>query len=188
MSFFIMAFSCNYKKQDKKWDVANINANIGKNSIYRKLDNQDEIFSVFENPDSLKKRTSGVSYFTKGHVNLLDSNSASQNNCRASYLHNNTLSINIGIGNGFTAWGFIIHYKDKKFYTEPYYSTDLVIPNEPEPIFKVIFQKLTLDKTVYKIGDSLYGMIDFKSIEIEPDGNKIKHSGNGYFRTTVKEL
>ena len=52
----------------------------------------------------------------------------------------------------------------------------------------MIYQKLTLDKPVYKIGDNLYGKIDFKVLEIDQDRNKINHSGDGYFRTIVKEL
>ena len=89
------------------------------------------------------------------------------------------------IGNGFGGWGFIVNYRDKKFYAEPYYSTDVIIPDEPKPVFNLVYQNLTLDKPVYNVGDSLYGKVSFKSIETDHDGSKIDHSGEGYFRAVV---
>jgi hypothetical protein len=35
---------------------------------------------------------------------------------------------------------------------------------------KIIYQKLTLDKLNYKVSDSPYGKIDFKSVEIAREG------------------
>lgn len=109
------------------------------------------------------------------------------NNCRAIFLHSDTLSINIGISSGFAGWGFTIFYKDKKYYTEPYYFFDAEIPGF-EPTYKIVYQKLTLDKTNYKVGDSLYGKIDFKSIEITKDKKRFEHFGKGYFRAKVWRL
>lgn len=188
--FFIVAYGsgCQSKMQSSQWENANIDPTIAKNAAFEQLDIESEVFSFGENLDTSRKRTSGVAYFTEGHVNLTDSSSTRLNNCRAYFLKSDILNINIGIGSGFGGWGFIIHYKDRKFYTEPYYSTDVVIPDEPEPDFEVVYQKLTLDKPAYKLGDSLYGKIDFKAIETNQEGNKFNHSGKGYFRTIVREL
>lgn len=180
--------SCHDKNQYHKWDSVVIDPTIVQNDAYNQLDREKEFFSVLEKQDTLAKRSSGVLYFTKGHVNLSDSNSAKLNTCRAYYFHDDTLSINIGIGNGFAGWGFIIKYIDNKFYAEPYYSTDVIMEGELEPVYEIIYQKVTLDKPNYKVGDSLFGKIDFKAIEIEPDNTKIEHTGNGYFRTKVKVL
>jgi hypothetical protein len=187
---FILVFanSCKGKLQHKKWDIATVDPTISQRTSFKLLNQENEVFSAFENQDSSAKRTSGVLYFTKGHVNITDSNSAKLNNCRAYFFHGDTLSINIGIGNGFGGWGFIINYREKKFYAEPYYSTDVVIPDEPEPVFNLVYQSLTLDKPVYQVGDSLYGKVSFKSIETDRDGSKIDHSGNGYFRAVVTKL
>lgn len=187
---FVMVFisSCHDASRHRQWDNVTVDPTIVGNNAYKQLDKEKEVFSVLENHDTLAKRSSGVLYFTKGHVNLSDSNSARLNNCRAYFFHGDTLSINIGIGNGFGGWGFIINYRDKKFYAEPYYSTDVVIPDEPEPVFNFVYQKLTLDKPVYKEGDSLYGKVRFKSIETDRDGSKIDHSGDGYFRAVVTKL
>ena len=177
---------CQTKRQDRQWDFAGIDPTIAENVVYRQLDKENEVFSVVEDRDTSMKRTSGVAYFTRGHVNLSDSNSARRNNCRAYYVHGDTLSICIGIGDGFGGWGFIIHYKNKKFNTEPFYSTDIIIPDKP--VYEIVYQNLNLNKPVYKVGDSLYGKVDFKCFEVNDDKSKIEHSGKGYFRTKVKGL
>ena len=93
-----------------QWDPATIDPAITENVAYRQLDKERELFSVAEDEDTSMKRTSGVFYITNGHVNLSDSNSARLNNCRAYFRHGDTLCINIGIGDGFGGWGFIINY------------------------------------------------------------------------------
>ena len=180
--------SCKSKRQYSQWGNASFDPTIEKNTVYKQLDEESEVFSVFEDEDTSTKRSSGVAYFAKGQVNLSDSNSAKLNNCRAYFFHGDTLSINIGIGSGFGGWGFIINYKDKTFYTEPYYFTDVIIPGKPDPVYELVYQKLTLNKPEYKSGDSLFGKIDFKSIEIDRDKGNISHTGQGFFRTKVKEL
>jgi hypothetical protein len=62
------------------------------------------------------------------------------------------------------------------------------IDDEIEPTHKLIYQKLTLDKPNYKLGDSLYGKIEFKSIETDSNGETKEHFGKGNFRTKVKKL
>ena len=185
----VCASICKSKSQYKHWDIASIDTTITQSTSFKLLNQESEVFSVFEKQDTSAKRTSGVLYFTKGHVNLSDSNSAKLNNCRAYFFHGDTLSINIGIGDGFVGWGFIINYRDKQFYTEPYYSTDdLIEVGEPAPVYEIVYQKLTLDKLSYKVGDSLFGKIDFEAIEIDQDKTKIEHLGKGYFRTKVTVL
>ncbi len=177
--------NCNTKQETDKWDNVKINSNISKESIYSTLDKQEEIYG-FELEDSLMKRTSDVAYFSGEKINLLDDKYSKLNNCRAQFNKSNILIINIGISNGFSGWGFTISYRNKKFYTEPYSFTDMVIPDEVEPTYQIIFQKLTLDKANYKLGDSLYGRLEFKSIETDKENKKIEHFGIGNFRTKVK--
>ena len=177
--------SCN---SIERWGEVVIDPKLSRASIYKELDGQKEIFSAFEKWDPSISRSSDVAYYS-GHEKL-DSQHAKFNNCRAFYfskLHSDTLLINIGIGNGFGGHGFIIKYRKGKFYTEPYVSTDVVYEDMVEPVYKVIYQKLTLDKSGYEVGDSLFGRIDFKSIE--KDGLKTKEDvGKGYFRTQVTKL
>ena len=176
------------KKKDKPvWNKVTFDPKISKATIYAQLDKQEELYSAFEIPETLTKKTSDVEYSAGKKRNVGKFNNLKVNNCRAYFYQSDTLSINIGIGNGFSGQGFLIKYKDKKFYTEPYYFTDLIIPDEPEPKFKIVYQNLILNKRTYKSGDSLFGYIDFKSIETVK-GNKTKeHWGKGYFRARVTE-
>jgi hypothetical protein len=177
--------SCN---SIERWDVVVIDPELSRVSVYKELDKQGEIFSALEKRDTSIRRSSEVAYYPGQE--RLDSQYAKFNNCRAFYFpkfHSDTLLINIGIGTGFGGKGFMINYCNGKFYTKPYVSTDVVYEQMIEPVFRVVYQKLTLDKSSYKVGDSLFGRIDFKSIEI--DGLKTKeHLGKGYFRTKVTKL
>ena len=181
--------NCNHKSNQwneiDQWDEVKIDPEISKDSIYRQLDEQAEIFSMLEEQDSLMKRTSDVEYFGR---EKLYKNYSKFNNCRAFYFKSDTLSINIGISSGHAGDWFIINYKDKKFYTKPYSWDDVIMPGEVEPTYKIVYQKLTLDKPNYKLGDSLYGRIEFKSIETDEYLKKTEHSGKGNFRTKVKKL
>ena len=133
------------------------------------------------------RRTSAVAYFSGHKLNVQDDKYAKYNNCRAYFFHSDTLSINIGIGTGFGGHGFIINCKGKKFYTEPYFWTDAIDPGAVEPTYKIVYQKLILDKANYSLGDSLYGHIDFKSIEVDEQHDTTDHFDKGYFRTKVAE-
>ena len=42
-----------------------------------------------------------------------------------------------------------------------------------------------LDKTIYKKGDSIFGFIDFSSLEIA-ENQKLSHKGSGYFKTKIQ--
>ena len=179
--------NCNLKNGQVQWDNAAIGTNISNDSVYRQLDKENEIFSALEKIESSMKRTSDVKYLPGKKINPGEYSNSKYNNCRA-YFHSETLSINVGIGNGFGGQGFIINFKDNKFYTEPYFSTDVIYPGEIEPSYKIIYQKLKLDKARYSLGDSLYGHIDFKSIETDKENNKTEHFGKGYFRAKVTKL
>jgi hypothetical protein len=82
--------------------------------------------------------------------------------------------------------GLIIKYSNKKFNTKAYRHTDLFIIGETTPNQKLINHKLVLNKANYKIGDSLFGRIEFKSIEINNQGDTVLHISNGNFRGSVR--
>lgn len=174
-----------------QWAEATIDPHISKEAIYSHLDKQPELFSIFEEQDSSKKRTSDVAYFSPYFPQEKYQNDkafAKYNNCRAFFLRSDTLTIRIGFGTGFGGWGFTINYKDKKFHTEPHFTTDAIGIDQVEPTYKVVYQKLTLDKPTYKLGDSLYGRIEFKIIQTtEGSSSKAGHSGAGSFRTKVDD-
>ncbi len=186
LSLFLI--SCGSGNNKSVWEHVAIDANISNTPIYAQLDKQKELFSAFEKQDSLTRRTSDVGYSRDKKINVGEFNNLKMNNCRAYFRQSDTLFINIGIGTGFGGQGFIIKYKGERFYTETYFATDLIDPDMPDPIYKIVYQKLILDKPAYKYGDSLYGYIDFKSIETSNGNNTTEHWGKGYFRTRVTKL
>lgn len=183
-------FNCNKVEKNvnsiksEKFGNVIIDSKISKNSIYKELNQQKEIFNSGEDIDSTIKKSSSVNYFW----DLKNKKQNKRNNCRAYFFRSDTLWINIGIGNSFGGSGFIIKYKNKKFYTQPYHSTDIVEHNIIEPRRKIIYQTLVLDKSEYKLGDSIYGKIEFKLIETKQNGDIKEHFGKGNFRTIVKEI
>lgn len=178
--------NCKNKIAGNHWEDIITDPKISKNIIYSQLDKQPEIFSVGEEQDSLAKRTSDVAYFWGEKINQADTNYSKIYNCRA-YLFHDTLSINIGFGHLFGGWGFIISCHNRKFDIRPYFVTDIVYPDAPKPSFKVVYQRLTLNKLSYKLGDSLYGKVDFKIIEATRNQNPVQHLAKGYFRTKTKK-
>lgn len=180
--------NCSKIKNGDQWEGASIDADILQDPIYQQLDKENEVFSLCETQDSLMRKTSNVSYFSGKRIDPIDTQYAKFNNCRAYFYESDTLSINIGIGNCFGGQGFVINYKNKTFYTEAYFSTDVVIEGEVEPTHGIIYQKLTLDKANYAVGDSLFGYIEFKSIEMSSEGERTEHFGQGNFRTKVSKF
>jgi hypothetical protein len=187
VSITVLEISC-AKKEMHEWNDAKVDNEISKEAVYDSLDKQDEIFG-FELGDSSMRRTSGVLYFNRATHSAKDTQSAKLNNCRSYFNKDGTLLINIGISNGFSGWGFTTFYKDKKFYIQPHSSTDMIIPGERKSSYKLVYQELTLDKVNYHRGDSLYGKVNFKSIETNQYGQHIEHIGVGSFRTRIaKEI
>jgi hypothetical protein len=182
----LLTIGCNNKTDTKQWDNAHLDPNLPKNLIYLELDKKDEIYSFYEKHDN-SRRTSNVSYLSYGIHEKRDTSFAKFNNCRAYYLGSDTLLINIGINGPFGGHGLIIKYINKRFNTEAYMHTDLIIEGETAPNQKIRYQKLSLNKIAYKIGDSLFGKIEFKSIDQDQLGDTILQCGHGSFRALVKE-
>ncbi|WP_221389937.1 hypothetical protein [Dyadobacter sp. NIV53] len=180
--------NCSDIKNAYQWEDVTIDADLSKDLIYKQLDKEKEIFSMFEEQDSLTRRTSDVSYFSGKKIDLSHTRYAKYNNCRAYYYNPDTLSINIGFGDGYSGRGFIIDYIDKKFHTQAYHSTDVIIVGEVKPTHKIVYQKLTLDKADYAVGDSLFGKVEFKSMEQGGEGEKTEHFGKGSFRTKISKF
>lgn len=97
------------------------------------------------------------------------------------YLSHDTLVIDNSINSGFSGNGVSIKYTGQKLSSDIYECTDMVMPDEEEPKLIIEKQKLTLDKSKYSVGDSLYGHIYLRMI----DQNKVKYYAQGFFRAKV---
>lgn len=180
----LLSFSCFQHK--KQWDEIKIVPEITRNPVYQRLDGFSEIYNGLEQLDS-SKRTSNVQYSSGHPINLKKDEFSNVNNCRASFFKSDTLLIRIGLSSSYSSKGFMIRCKAGKFYVEPYTWSDAIIEGEPESTYKIVYQKLSLDKPSFSVGDSLHGYIDFKSIETTPEGTVIDHIGKGFFRAKVKK-
>ena len=178
--FLLIAFICGCHQP--KMDLITVEANIVKNSVYKRLDKEKDTrefgLDIVQPP-----KTSDVRYRNNRNHSLNDTTYSRMYNCK-SYINKGGLRINIGIGNGFVSEGFFINCKDPQFNVKLYYETDAIVEGQPEPIFTTIDQKLILNKSHYALGDSVFGRVTFKVVE-ENNGQKITHIGDGYFRCKV---
>ena len=97
------------------------------------------------------------------------------------YLNHDTLIIDNSINSGFSGKGVSIKYTGQKLSSSIYEFMDIIIPKEEEPKLVIEKQKLTLNKSKYSVGDSLYGHIYLRMI----DEGKVKYYAQGFFRGKV---
>ncbi|MFT4203482.1 MAG: hypothetical protein QM610_06160 [Chitinophagaceae bacterium] len=181
---FILFTNCRRISTDKEqWGFVKIDSNLVKDREYKDLDKEEEIYSLYETEIPNAKRSSGVFYTTDDRDSL--DTFARYFNCRAYLDSNNQLLIKVGIGGGGGARGFTITYRNKRFYTKPFYFTDVVYDNEVKPTYSISHQYLSLNKSIYRVGDSLYGKIDFKIFEMSGENINRVHLALGYFRSKV---
>jgi hypothetical protein len=92
--------------------------------------------------------------------------------------------IDFGLHFWFSGSGFILSYCHGKFITQPYSYSDVDLGNKTLPTYKILSQKLTLNKSNYSVGDSIYGSVEFRIIET--NGTlQTRHAANGFFRTKI---
>ncbi|MBK1895991.1 hypothetical protein [Chryseobacterium paridis] len=152
------------------------------------MDMQKEIINGTEINDSIpgKKSSSVIFYADKRPETKEELEMANFNNCRAIKWQGKT-RIRIGFSSGFSGGGYAIDYVLGRFKLKPYSFTDVVPDNIKEPKYKILKQDVTVDKFYYKVGDSIYGKIDFIMESEDFPPKKILIYGNGYFRTKLEE-
>jgi hypothetical protein len=165
-----------------------VNSGFSKDNTYVLMDTRREL-RTFPAQDPTQKRSSMVSLLIGKKHNRQDSLNSSYNICTAYFSKSDTLHIDIGLRGPFGGTGFKISYHNSRFYTEGYQYSDAVYQGKlDKPQHWVIHQKLILDRRNYKIGDSLYGYIDFKAMARNELGDTIIYNGKGKFRAKVIKL
>ncbi|MDQ6481927.1 hypothetical protein [Dyadobacter sp. LHD-138] len=180
----IALVSCKEEK-DHYWSDVTFDNKISANPSFKKMDKEE--FASSYNNENLK-RTSDIKYSNE----ILDRASGFATNyspvnygCTAYFDDkSDKLVIDIGLHGPFGGSGFSLNYFNGKFFANPYKYSDIPLENETEPIYKVIVQKLTLDKSHFQVGDSIYGLVNFRIIEIK-DKISIGHTAKGFFRTKI---
>ena len=152
------------------------------------MDSQKEIINGTEIYYSIpRKKSSTVLFYADRKPKTAEEiKIAGFNNCRARKL-NGKIRINIGFSSGFSGGGYEIDNLYGRYNIKPYSFTDVVPDNSPELKFKMLKQNVTLNKRFYKVGDSIFGKIDFVLEHYNSPPNKHIVYGNGYFRTKIEE-
>lgn len=178
-----------YSSVYSKLTPATVDSNIRNENIFRVMDKQKEIINGTEIYDSIPRRKSStvLFYADKKPVTKEELEIASFNNCRAINRKGKTI-ITIGFSSGYSGGGYEIDYLLGRFKLQPYSFTDVLPDRSKEPDYKILKQDITLDKAYYKVGDSIYGKIDFIMENNNFPPKKILIYGNGYFRTKVATM
>ncbi|MEO8886150.1 MAG: hypothetical protein ABI367_08815 [Mucilaginibacter sp.] len=168
--------------EDKKLEnnIIVVRPNMVSNSIYKKLDRETDPFDYFASDTTRKSKTTDLFYYNS-LTDFGDTTRSRINICTA-YIDSGLLRINIGYSYGFGGKGFNIICADDKYSVIPYQTTDQPSKEKTKPTYKIIKQKLILNKSRYMVGDSIFGYVDFKLIEDQ----KITHIGKGYFRGKIE--
>ena len=171
-----------------KLTPATIDSNIKDEKIFRLMDSQKEIINGTERYDSIpRKRSSTVLFYADRKPKTPEEiKIAGSNNCRA-IKWDGQIKISIGLSSGYSGGGYDIDYLYGRYKIKPYSFTDVVPDNSPEPEFKMLKQNVILNKRFYKVGDSIYGKIDFVLEHNNSPPNKHIVYGIGYFRTKIEE-
>ena len=163
-----------------------VDSNIRNEKIFKIMDTQKEFVDGSETNDSIpeKKSSSVIFYINKKPVNKEELKFANFNNCKAFNWGGRT-RIKIGFNSGYDGSGYEIIYVLGRFRLQPYSFTDVDPDNRKSPDYKILKQEITLDKLYYKVGDSIYGKIDFIMESSNFSSIKGLVYGNGYFRTKL---
>ena len=178
----------NKKRDSIQLNNVIINSNIKYDSVFNKLNNQNEFFNPLESRDTLNKRSCDILFYC-GNINDYTNNDYIRKyKCIAHFYKSDTLYITIEFNDGFSSHGFTLNYINKTFYTKINSTTDMVSDqNDNLPNYKTIYQRLILDKNNYQVGDSVFGKVDFKIYEYNND-YKNEYIGKGYFKSKIIKL
>ncbi|WP_162800089.1 hypothetical protein [Pedobacter jeongneungensis] len=172
----------------EQWQKITIDPKLPRYAAFSSMKKQIEAF-FNPLPDTIPKASNDVTFFAGNYQNKKDTAGTKNNHCEAYYKDSDTLFIRIGKDGILGGNGFTISCKNENFNTKGYLYSDMVYMGKVnQPQHWVIYQKLTLDKKSYRVGDSLYGKIDFKAMERNEIGDTILYKGNGNFRVKVEKL
>ncbi|MDY3363678.1 hypothetical protein JSO61_007030 [Riemerella anatipestifer] len=161
-----------------KWNKINIDKNIGKSINIKNLDKKvfDQTYLIFDST----KVTTDFELFKNQNDTVTFSFSASK-----SPKSRNITLLNFNHSNGFTGVNINVTKFENHFFTSTESYTDNIGIFDflkPEELV-VKNQKLTLNKSEYKKGDSIFGKIE---LEIKSTPNNEMLNSKGYFRGVVK--
>lgn len=171
------------------WQHFELNSTINKNNIFKKLDNFEDPHDRFDRQKSNRKRTANIHHYkTECDYFKIVKDLGNIAVCHA-YLNGagDSLQIIIGFNSGLGGQGFKIFVTRNKFLTMPWYSDDVVYPDEVDPLNYPAMQKLILNNSSFSLNDSVFGYVAFKSVFFDEYGHPSKHDVSGYFRAKIEK-
>lgn len=168
---------------------------IKNDSVFQKLDSIVEIKMPHAKAEDNQKRSLELYHYSttnnqiadQFHIQGLTKDIGKISIARAYLNRSGKLIVKIGFTTGFEEEGFKLCLFQGKFYTIPYYSDDIISEEDKESLNYPFFQKLTLNKSTYMLGDSIYGRIAFRSIFYNKYQEASKHDVSGYFRAKIEK-
>jgi hypothetical protein len=185
---FVMLVSCKQNKDDKQimWNKIMVDSFIKNDSTFSKLNTKNEVLFPFKKKDLVSKQSCDIFYFDgkqKDYKIYLNNGFYRNYKCIPIIDNLGVLKIIIDYSDGFSSHGFTITCKNKEFTTTTYYHADF--NSKEKKTHKIIYQKLILNKAIYQLNDSIFGKIEFKSIDKYSNNFVKEHNGKGFFRGKI---
>src|SRR5690606_26341816 len=133
------------------------------------------------------KKSSNVHFNYGKDVEATEHYFSVQNKVDAFKKGNDSLYIQIGTADGYSGNGISLIIKNHFFRSNYYRFTDVSSYDDKKPKNIILSQDLILDQLNYKLNDSIYGYISFKSQYIDERSDTIIVVAKGHFRAKVRE-
>lgn len=170
--FFCLSFKNSDKKYYRKFQV---DKKIKYSQEFKLMNKENELKMGIDMEIPKTKRTAKIVY-----------DGMSELRCLAKINDKNQIEISIYNNDGFGAIGFEIQLHKNKFKIDPFLTNDIG-GNHHYYDYEIKKQILILNKKDFKVGDSIYGFIDFEVNELYKNEDSYRPSfGKGYFRGEVK--
>lgn len=183
LSYFILLLllACRNEAPDEevKWSNAVFDSNLSKTADFRSLYVPGKLYTL---SDPWKKDTCGIAHTDNRTIG----DSFQPDTYYTCHVNPDSggLTINIGSNSLHGGIGFMANYAGKKFTTQHYRWIHNDNTGQTGSTYKILGQKLVLDKEQYKPGDSLFGKAYFHIME-EDKGEKKEYQQQAIFRAKV---
>ena len=169
---------------DKKIKV---NPNIKEDTAFKFLNTLPETYNFLDEVIPNARKTSNVHFNYGKDVEPAEHYYSVNNKTDALKKGNDSLIISIGTADGYSGNGVNLIIKDNVFRSIYYRFIDVSSYDDKKPKNIILSQDLILDKLNYRVDDSIYGHISFKSQYINERSDTIIVVAKGHFRAKVRE-
>jgi len=167
ISILMILFSCNRLKNKLVWDDVKYDKKVKNLDEFKDMNRVYNSNPLFGDTNRYKKNCNVYNALILEKKKKMYATDSEKYYCAAYILHD-TLFVNLGCMDVFTAYGLKINVVQKKFSIFTYFVSDARSDEKEENVPKVETQYLVLNKSNYSIGDSIFGQFYLKTIS-KPD-------------------